>query len=89
MDSSALTLKKLSEQVLKADGSMPLELLLVHLAPVERLREAAQRLGLSPKPNELGSNLIHEENQALSLGFEHMKEGSFKCTKERSHYVYF
>ena len=49
MDSSAITLKKLAEQVLKADGSMPLELLLVHLAPVERLREVAQNLGLSPK----------------------------------------
>ncbi len=75
MDSSALTLKKLSEQVLKADGSMPLELLLVHLAPVERLREAAQRLGLSPKggfriekaPSRVLAPLLAEQREAKNL----------------------
>lgn len=49
MDSSAVTVKALSERVLKADGSMPLELLLLHLAPVEELRRVAQQLGVTPK----------------------------------------
>lgn len=75
MDSSAITLKKLAEQVLKADGSMPLELLLVHLAPVERLREVAQNLGLSPKggfriekaPARVLAPLLAEQREAKSL----------------------
>ena len=75
MDASALTLKKLAEQVLKADGSMPLELLLVHLAPVERLREIAQKLGLSPKggfriekaPSRVLAPMLAEQREAKNL----------------------
>ena len=75
MDSSAITLKKLAEQVLKADGSMPLELLLERLAPVERLREVAQNLGLSPKggfriekaPARVLAPLLAEQREAKSL----------------------
>lgn len=44
-----VALKKLRERVLGDDGSLPLALLLEHLAPVERLRELAVEFGVTPK----------------------------------------
>jgi hypothetical protein len=75
VDSSAVTLKALSERVLKADGSLPLELLLLHLAPVEQLRHVAQKLGLSPKggfridraPAKVLAPLLAEQRDAKKL----------------------
>ena len=49
MDHAAVPLKRLTEQVLKADGSIPLKLLLECLSEVGDLRAMAQKLGLSPK----------------------------------------
>lgn len=46
---SSVSLEALRARVLKDDGALPLELLLLHLAPVEELRKVAQKLGLSPK----------------------------------------
>ena len=75
MESSAATLKKLSEQVLKRDGQVPLELLLVLLAPVEELRKVAQKLGLSPKggfrieraPAKVLAEVLGEQRDAKRL----------------------
>jgi len=75
MDSSAVTLKKLGEQVLKADGSVPFEFLLLHMVPVEQLREVAQKLGLSPKggfrieraPANVLAPLLAEQRDAKHL----------------------
>lgn len=72
---STVTLKALSERVLKADGSLPLELLLLHLAPVEQLRKVAQKLGLSPKggfrieraPAKVLAPLLAEQREAKHL----------------------
>ena len=49
MQGGSLTLKKLAERVLEDDGRLPLALLLQHLVPVERLRQLAQKLGVTPK----------------------------------------
>lgn len=49
MDAAAVTIKKLGEQVLQADGTLPLSLLLQYLVPVQSLRVVAQKLGLTPK----------------------------------------
>lgn len=49
MDRAAVPLKRLAEQVLKADGSVPLALLLECLTEVGDLRALAQKFGLSPK----------------------------------------
>jgi hypothetical protein len=76
MDSSAVILKKLSEQVLKADGALSLELLLLHLVPVEQLRQVAQKLGLTPKggfrleraPSKVLATLLGEQRDAKRLG---------------------
>ncbi|MFT4513784.1 MAG: hypothetical protein ACI91B_002490 [Planctomycetota bacterium] len=75
MNSSAVSLKALSERVLKADGTLPLELLLLHLAPVEQLRKIAQKLGLSPKggfrieraPAKILAPLLAEQRDAKRL----------------------
>jgi hypothetical protein len=49
VDADALRHRKLAERALRDGGSLPLQLLLEMLVPVRRLRELAQRLGLSPK----------------------------------------
>ena len=75
MDSSAVTLKALSERVLEADGALPLELLLLHLAPVDQLRKIAKKLGLSPKggfrieraPAKVLAPLLAEQREAKRL----------------------
>ena len=75
MDSSAVTLKALSEQVLKADGTLSLELLLLHLAPVDQLRKVAQKLDVTPKggfrieraPAKVLAPLLAEQRDAKRL----------------------
>jgi len=75
MDRAAVTLKRLTEQVLKAGGDVPLTLLLECLPEVEDLRGLAQKLGLSPKggfrveraPAKVLAPILAEQRDAKSL----------------------
>ncbi len=49
MDPDALKLRRLTERVLRDGGALSLSVVLEQLVPVRRLRELAQKLGLSPK----------------------------------------
>lgn len=49
MSGTSPALKKLAERVLAKGADVPLALLLEHVVPVARLRELAQKHGLSPK----------------------------------------
>lgn len=49
MSGTSPALKKLAERVLAKGADLPLALLLEHVVPVARLRELAQKHGLSPK----------------------------------------
>ena len=75
MDRAAVILKRLTEQVLTSDGSVPLALLLECLSAVADLRSLAQKLGLSPKggfrveraPAKVLAPLLAEQRDAKSL----------------------
>ncbi|HEB52771.1 MAG TPA: hypothetical protein ENI87_05910 [bacterium] len=49
MDPSAVKVKRLVERVLACDGMIPLATLLENFAPLDGMRAAAQKLGLTPK----------------------------------------
>jgi len=75
MDRAALTLKRLTEQVLKNSGDVSLQLLLECLSDVDDLRALAQRFGLSPKggfrvekaPAKVLAPLLAEQRDAKNL----------------------
>lgn len=75
MDRAAVTLKRLTEQVLKNNGDVSLQLLLECLSDVADLRALAQQFGLSPKggfrvekaPAKVLAPLLAEQRDAKNL----------------------